>query len=123
MKTKFIFNLIGNDKLEAEFEAGKDNWDVFYDNIVYLKKQYKDSVADIIDNPRVVKEIKDPATVNNSSSILKKAVGANNRPVSEGQKSILRKVGYTEESFEGLSMEDASLLVKDALDILNNKNI
>lgn len=119
MKTKFIFNLIGNDKLEAEFEAGKDNWDIFYNNILFLKKQYKDSVADIIDNPRVVKELKDPATGNSSNAILKKAVGANNRPISEGQKNILRKVGYTEESFEGLSMEDASLLVKDALEILN----
>ena len=121
MKTKFIFNLVGKDKLEAEFEAGKDNWNAFYDNIVYLKKLYRDSVTEIINNPREVKELKDLSVGDGSDSILHKAVGATTRPVSDGQKAILRKVGYTEESFVGMTMSDASGLVKDALAVLNGK--
>lgn len=121
MKTKFIFSLVGNDHLEAEFEAGKDNWDTFYDNIVYLKKLYRDSVTEIINNPRVVTEFKDPTQGDGSSSVLKRAVGATTRPISEGQKAILRKAGYTEESFEGMTMADAGVLVKDALKVLNGK--
>ena len=121
MKTKFIFNLIGNDKLEAEFEAGKDNWNTFYDNIIYLKQLYRDSVADIIENPRKVKEFKEQTKGDGSSTILKNAVGANDRPISEGQKAILRKVGYTEEMFVGITMAEASLLVKEALKELNGK--
>ena len=118
MKVEFTLKLVGNDTLTAVYDTESD-WAEFYSELVHLKNLYKDSVYEVKKDTR-----KERAQGKNSASaVLSKARGASKRPISEAQKSILRKIGYGEDAFSGLTMEAAAPMVAEALKVLGRTEV
>lgn len=113
MVVKFTLKLVGGDTMTAPFDTQTDDWESFYSSLKSLKTSYKNSVNS------VRKSSSKKSEGNDDKSILSRAKDADTKPLSDKQRDILLKAGYSDKELFGLTVAAAAPLVKEALAKLN----
>lgn len=115
MKVQFTLKLVGGDTMTAPFDTQADDWEKFYSTLKSLKTSYKNSVNSVRKSSS--------KKSGGNDKILSRAKDADSKPLSDKQRGILLKAGYSDKELFGLTVADAAPLVKEALAKLNGGQI